>query len=283
MTTPTGGLLANVTASVAEWERKIIGTRTHESLAARRAAGVTLGRPGQLHPAIANRIRAERTSGSTLQAVADRLNAEGTTHRAGEAWNPTLVRKVALQADRHDWYTRHQWLPRVDDWLVQPCPSGFAQGLVVPDQQVVVLGTSCDPPWLMALATLILGIFGVLFAGVAALGVLSRLWLVPDLRMHATPGIRYEPTPLGDGTLCYVRLALVNVGRAAAEGWGVVTVPLPENGVGSVTRNGVTDVDSGVRTSAKTVSAQCPTVKLRLRGRGRWDLSALLPKGALTS
>jgi DNA invertase Pin-like site-specific DNA recombinase len=39
MTTPTGGLLANVTASVAEWERKIIGTRTREALAARKAAG----------------------------------------------------------------------------------------------------------------------------------------------------------------------------------------------------------------------------------------------------
>jgi DNA invertase Pin-like site-specific DNA recombinase len=105
MTTPTGGLLANVTASVAEWERKIIGTRTREALAARRAAGVTLGRPRQLHPAIANRIRAERTSGSTLQAVADRLNAEGTTTPSGRAWNPTLVRKVTLQANRGDWYT----------------------------------------------------------------------------------------------------------------------------------------------------------------------------------
>ncbi len=105
MTTATGGLLANITASVAEWERKIIAARTREALAARKAAGVKLGRPRQLHAAIANRIRAERSAGSTLQAVADRLNAEGTTTPSGRPWNPTLVRKVSLQTDQGHWYT----------------------------------------------------------------------------------------------------------------------------------------------------------------------------------
>ncbi len=133
----------------------------------------------------------------------------------------------------------------------------------------------------MALATLILGIFGVLFAGVAALGVLRRLWLVPDLRMHATPGIRYEPTPLGDGTLCYVRLALVNVGRAAAEGWGVrFTVPLPENGVGSVDFNGVTDVDSAVRTSAKTVSRPMPNSRTEVAWAGEVGFDRIAAQGS---
>jgi DNA invertase Pin-like site-specific DNA recombinase len=98
MTTPTGGLLANVTASVAEWERKIIGTRTREALATRKAAGVRLGRPRQLDPTIADRIRAERASGATFQAIADGLNAEGITTPTARPWSPTLVRKVALQA-----------------------------------------------------------------------------------------------------------------------------------------------------------------------------------------
>jgi hypothetical protein len=62
-----------------------------------RTAGVRLGRPRQLDHAIANRIRAERTSSATLQAIADRLNAEGTTTPTGRSWSPTLVRKVALQ------------------------------------------------------------------------------------------------------------------------------------------------------------------------------------------
>jgi DNA invertase Pin-like site-specific DNA recombinase len=97
MTTPTGGLLANVTASVAEWERKVISQRTREALAARRSAGVRLGRPRLVDPEVAARIRAERTSGRTLQAIADELNSEGTLTPGGGPWSPALVRKIALQ------------------------------------------------------------------------------------------------------------------------------------------------------------------------------------------
>jgi DNA invertase Pin-like site-specific DNA recombinase len=97
MTSPTGGLLANVTASVAEWERRIIATRTREALAAKRAAGVRLGRPRLLAPAVAARIRSERSAGATLAAIAGRLNAEAVTTPSGRPWSPALVRKVALQ------------------------------------------------------------------------------------------------------------------------------------------------------------------------------------------
>jgi DNA invertase Pin-like site-specific DNA recombinase len=97
MTTPTGGLLANVTASVAEWERRIIGARTREALAARKAAGVRLGRPRQVEAALGVRVRAERASGATLQAIADGLNAEGITTPTGRSWSPALVRRVTLQ------------------------------------------------------------------------------------------------------------------------------------------------------------------------------------------
>ena len=97
MTTPTGGLLANVTASVAEWERKIISARTTEALAVRRAEGVQLGRPRLLDPDLADRIRSERADGSTLQAIADRLNAERKCTPTGRPWSPALVRKVTLQ------------------------------------------------------------------------------------------------------------------------------------------------------------------------------------------
>jgi DNA invertase Pin-like site-specific DNA recombinase len=97
MTSPTGGLLANVTASVAEWEWRIIAARTREALAAKRAAGVRLGRPRLLDPAVAARIRSERDLGETYQAIADCLNAEGTTTPTGRLWSPALIRKVALQ------------------------------------------------------------------------------------------------------------------------------------------------------------------------------------------
>ena len=97
MTTPTGGLLANVTASVAEWERRIISQRTSEALAQRRAAGVRLGRPRSLDPAIADRIRSRRTKGGTLHAIADELNEASIRTPSGKTWSPALVRKVALQ------------------------------------------------------------------------------------------------------------------------------------------------------------------------------------------
>jgi len=97
MTSPTGGLLANVTASVAEWERRIIGVRTKEALAARKAAGVKLGRPRALDSAVADRIRDERSGGLTLQAIADGLNADRILTPTGKTWSPALVRKITLQ------------------------------------------------------------------------------------------------------------------------------------------------------------------------------------------
>lgn len=97
MSTPTGGLLANVTASVAEWEQKTIGQRTKEALAVRRAEGVRLGRPRILDPAVARRIRRQRTRGRTLQAIANDLNDAGIKTATGRTWSPALVRKVTLQ------------------------------------------------------------------------------------------------------------------------------------------------------------------------------------------
>jgi DNA invertase Pin-like site-specific DNA recombinase len=97
MSTPTGGLLANVTASVAEWERKVIAQRTREALAVRKSQGVKLGRPRMLDPKIAERIRSHRASGATLQAIAADLNISGIKTPTGRSWSPALVRKVTLQ------------------------------------------------------------------------------------------------------------------------------------------------------------------------------------------
>ena len=85
MTTPTGGLLANVTASVAEWERKIISLRTAEALAQRKLAGVRLGRPRLLDPQIAQRIRSMRAADVTLQAIVDRVERRWNPDSHGEA------------------------------------------------------------------------------------------------------------------------------------------------------------------------------------------------------
>jgi DNA invertase Pin-like site-specific DNA recombinase len=46
-----------VIASVAQWERRIIGQRTAEGLAAKRAQGVKLGRPRTLPETVRRRIK----------------------------------------------------------------------------------------------------------------------------------------------------------------------------------------------------------------------------------
>lgn len=94
MTTPTGELVANITSSVAQWERRIIGARTSEALQARKAAGVRLGRPVELAEEVRQRIAAERAAGDSLRTIADRLNAEGVPTARGGRWHASTVRHV---------------------------------------------------------------------------------------------------------------------------------------------------------------------------------------------
>lgn len=95
--TSTGRLVANIMASVAEWEREAIGARTREGMAAKKAAGVKFGRPSAITDAVRSRIRAERDAGRSLQQIAYGLNltAVPTGHR-GLKWWPSTVR-AALQ------------------------------------------------------------------------------------------------------------------------------------------------------------------------------------------
>jgi DNA invertase Pin-like site-specific DNA recombinase len=95
-TTPAGELVASVMMSVAQWERRAIGQRTKEALAAKKAQGVTLGRPRQLPDKVRMRIVRMRDRGLTYRAIADALNEEGVqTAHAGVKWYPSTVRKVA--------------------------------------------------------------------------------------------------------------------------------------------------------------------------------------------
>lgn len=95
--TPGGRLVANVFASVAEWERDTIAARTKDGLAAVRAQGKPTGRPAVAdRPELAERIRAMREQGLKLQAIADTLTAEGVpTARGAKAWRPSSVQSAA--------------------------------------------------------------------------------------------------------------------------------------------------------------------------------------------
>jgi DNA invertase Pin-like site-specific DNA recombinase len=92
-TTPSGKLMANMMASVAEWEREVIGLRTKDALAVKRREGKQLGRPRMLPERTYRRIQRMRAQGLSLQAIANRLNNDGTpTAHGGERWHASTVR-----------------------------------------------------------------------------------------------------------------------------------------------------------------------------------------------
>jgi DNA invertase Pin-like site-specific DNA recombinase len=85
--------MANVLATFAQFERRLIGQRTREALAAKRAAGVRLGRPLSLPVEVRDRIAADRDGGLSLASIADKLNADGVpTAQGGRQWWPSTVR-----------------------------------------------------------------------------------------------------------------------------------------------------------------------------------------------
>jgi DNA invertase Pin-like site-specific DNA recombinase len=96
-TTPTGELVATIMAAVAQWERRAIGTRTKDALAAKRAQGVRLGRPTVLPADVTERIVAAHQAGASWSAIARQLDADAVpTAHGGVRWYPATVRKIVL-------------------------------------------------------------------------------------------------------------------------------------------------------------------------------------------
>lgn len=98
MTTPAGELMANMLACFAQFERRIIGMRTRDGMAAKKTAGTFKAKPGRRPTmdgkTVARIIRAH-DGGSSLGEIARQLNAEGvkTTH-GGAKWYPSTVQAV---------------------------------------------------------------------------------------------------------------------------------------------------------------------------------------------
>lgn len=93
--TPAGEMTANIIASAAQYERRLIGQRTREGLAAKRAAGVRLGRPAVLSHDIVERIIREHRGGASLRTIGGRLEQDGIpTARGGAKWHASAVRAV---------------------------------------------------------------------------------------------------------------------------------------------------------------------------------------------
>jgi DNA invertase Pin-like site-specific DNA recombinase len=91
--TADGRRIAEVLIALGKWEQDRIAKRTKTGLAEARANGRPIGRPSiNDRPELRDEIVELRASGMTLQAIADRLNADGVaTLRGGARWRPSSV------------------------------------------------------------------------------------------------------------------------------------------------------------------------------------------------
>ena len=97
-TTPSGEMMANVLATFAQFERRLISERTKDALRVKKAQGVRLGRDRAVPPEIAERIRRKRATGASLSSIADGLNLdEVPTARGGKRWWPSTIGAVLRQ------------------------------------------------------------------------------------------------------------------------------------------------------------------------------------------
>jgi DNA invertase Pin-like site-specific DNA recombinase len=96
--TPTGEAMANMLATFAQFERRLIAQRTKEALAVKRASGVRLGRPPVLPQTVVRRIQGQRARGDSFRKIATDLNEAGVpTAQGGRQWYAATVRHVLLR------------------------------------------------------------------------------------------------------------------------------------------------------------------------------------------
>jgi DNA invertase Pin-like site-specific DNA recombinase len=96
--TPAGEMMANVLASFAQYERRLIGERTKAALAVKKAQGVHVGRPCSVSPDRAAGIRELRDAGWTYQQIARLLQAARVPSGRGGKWWPSTIRAICARA-----------------------------------------------------------------------------------------------------------------------------------------------------------------------------------------
>lgn len=95
-TTPAGEFMANIIASVAQMERRLISQRTKDALAVKIARGEPVGKPAER--GVTAYIRHARADGMSLQTIADYLNLmRSPTAHGGKQWHKSTVRSVLLR------------------------------------------------------------------------------------------------------------------------------------------------------------------------------------------
>lgn len=93
---PAGRFTANVLASVAQYERELIGVRTREGMAQRRTEGVVFGRPVTDEMlSVYRRIAALHKARWSMNSIADLLTEQQVpTANGGKRWYTSTVKAV---------------------------------------------------------------------------------------------------------------------------------------------------------------------------------------------
>jgi DNA invertase Pin-like site-specific DNA recombinase len=96
--TPAGEAMAHVLATFGQFERRLIGQRTKEALASKKASGVRLGRPPNVPVPVVRRIQRQRARGDTFRKIAHDLNeARVPTAQGGARWYAATIRQLFLR------------------------------------------------------------------------------------------------------------------------------------------------------------------------------------------
>ncbi len=100
LSTPAGKMMAGVLAVFAQFERDVIGQRTKDGLAEKRAQGVRLGRPRTIDDDLLSAIVTAWMGEGNYSAVARWLNSAGLdTPHGGKMWYPMTVQKIVQSQD----------------------------------------------------------------------------------------------------------------------------------------------------------------------------------------
>lgn len=96
MTTPSGELMATMSAAFAQYERRIIGQRTKDALAIKKAQGVVLGRPDRAEEGLAAWVHDLRREGFTWRQIADAATYAGVPPlQGGRRWHAGTMLRIA--------------------------------------------------------------------------------------------------------------------------------------------------------------------------------------------
>ena len=93
--TINGELLANIIMALAQWERRMIASRTKAALEVAKSQGKVLGRPSGVSEQTATLIRVLRQEGRSYRHISGLLNERHEpTSQGGREWYASTVRTV---------------------------------------------------------------------------------------------------------------------------------------------------------------------------------------------